>query len=344
MTTQLRIDDRGVENPPRGTAASNRFAFLRSEKVPAPALLILVAIAVLMLFINPVFVSPANVAAILEQGSIPVVLAVGLTFVILMGGIDLSLAGVMAASSMTTALLVANDRNNIALGLLAVPIAVAVGGALGYLAGLAVSKLRVPSFIVTIGTWQIGIGIGLLMFAGKPPRVSDAGFRGIVNGDFLGLQGVVWIALVIALIGMFVQTRTRFGRYAYVIGGSDEIARLSGVNVPRYRTVAFVVSGAAAGMAGVLATARTGVGDVGAGGDLLFTTIAGIVIGGTLLTGGKGGVLHSIVGVIVIVVISNAMVLGGVSSYVQQAVQGAVVIIAASVALWRSRERLRVIK
>lgn len=320
------------------------FTMLKSEKVPTAGLAILIGIALLMLFVNPVFLSNGNIAAIAEQAAVPAVVAVGMTFVILMGGIDLSLAGTMAAVSLSTALLLSNDANGNDWGFWAIPVGCLVGAGLGLIAGVSVARLRVPSFIVTIGTWQIGLGIGLLLFGGKPPRIQDGEIRAIFNGEFLGLRGAVWLTIAIVLIGLLIQNRTRFGRYSYVIGASEETAKISGVNVKRYRTISFVLAGATAGLAAVMATARTGVGDVGVGSDLLFTTIAGVVIGGTLLTGGRGGVLHSVVGVLVIVSISNAMVLSGVSSYIQQAVQGAVVVLAAAISLWNARERLRVIK
>jgi ribose transport system permease protein len=309
-----------------------------------PALLVMLLIAAVMLAVNPAFLSGGNLLAIAQQAAVPVVIGVGLTFVVLMGGIDLSVEGVIAGSSLAVALLVSNDRNSMDLGLLAVPIAIAIGAALGAVAGLSVGFLKVPSFIVTIGTWQIGLGIAQLLFGSAPPRVRDESFRSFVVADALGVPGMVWTALGVVAVGLLVQHFTRFGRYAFVIGANDEIAAQTGVRVRHYRAAAFVVSGAAAGLAAVLATGRVGVGDVTIGSGLLFTTVAGIVVGGTFLTGGRGGVLHSTVGVVVIVAISNAMVLGGVSSYIQQAVQGIVVVVAAIVTLWRSRARLRVIK
>ena len=319
-------------------------AALASNRIPVPALGVLLLIAAVMLLVNPSFLAPGNLGAIAEQAAVPVVLAVGLTFVILMGGIDLSLEGTLAAASLATALLLANDRNTLDLGLWGMAIAVAIGAAIGLIAGASVALLKVPSFIVTIGTWQIGLGIAQLLFGEKPPRVRDETLRGLASESVLGLPGIVWIAVAVVIIGLLVQSRTRFGRYAYVIGGSEETARLSGVPVRVYRAISFVLAGAAAGLAAVLATARSGVGDVGIGSGLLFTTLAGVVIGGTFLTGGRGGVLHSVVGVVVMVSIANAMVLAGVSPYIQQAVQGAIVVIAASVTLWRARERLRVVK
>lgn len=315
-----------------------------SDTVPVPALLVLVLIGLVMLAINPTFLGPDNLLAIAQQASVPVVVAVGLTFVVLMGGIDLSVEGLVAASSLAMALLVANNRNDLDLGLLAVPIAVLVGAGLGAVAGLSVGFLKVPSFIVTIGTWQVGLGVAQLLFGDGAPRVQDESFRSLVVGDLLGVRGMVWIAVGVVILGLAVQHLTRFGRYAFVVGANEEVATQTGIKVRRYRAASFVVAGAACGLGAVLATGRVGVGDVTIGNGLLFTTIAGVVIGGTFLTGGRGGVLHSVVGVLVVVAISNAMVLAGVSSYVQQAVQGLVVVLAAVVTLWPLRERLRVVK
>lgn len=317
---------------------------LRGESYPIPALAILIVVALVMLIVNPQFLSFSNLSAIAQQAAVPVVVAVGLTFVVLMGGIDLSVEGVMAASSLTIALLVANSQSAFSLGLWAVPVAIAVGAGLGLIAGSSVSWLRIPSFIVTIGTWQIGLGLGQLLFGGAPPQIEDDTLRSMVNGQWLGISGIVWAATSVVVGGLLLQRMTRFGRYSYVIGDSEEIAIQSGVNVRLYRTLAFVLAGGCAALAAVLATARGGVGDVNIGSGLLFTTIAGVVVGGTFLTGGRGGVLHSVVGVLVVVSISNAMVLGGVDPYIQQAVQGIFVVAAAIATLWHLRARLRVVK
>lgn len=340
MSTTLA---RARERTGPGHRSAHRHGSL-SDTVPVPAVMVLVLIAVVMLAVNPTFLGPENLLAIAQQASVPVVVAVGLTFVVLMGGIDLSVEGLMAASSLSLALLLANDRNGLDLGLLAIPLAVLVGAVLGAIAGLSVGFLKVPSFIVTIGTWQIGLGVAQVLFGDGAPRVQDQSFRSLVVGDLLGIPGMVWMALCLILVGLAVQHLTRFGRYAFVIGANEEIATQTGIKVRRYRAASFVVAGAAAGLGAVLATGRIGVGDVTVGNGLLFTTIAGVVIGGTVLTGGRGGVLHSVVGVLVIVSISNAMVLAGVSSYVQQAVQGFVVVVAAVATLWPLRARLRVVK
>lgn len=328
--------------PARSTGPLHKL--LASERIPAPALAVLILIALVMLAVNPSFLSLGNLQTLAIQSAVPAVLAVGITFVVLMGGIDLSIEGVLGASGMTTAVLLLNDRNDNDLGLLAVAASMALGAALGALSGFSVAFLRVPSFIVTIGTWQIGLGIAQLLFAGKPPRIQDSGFLGFSIDRILGLPVLVWTAIAVVLIGVWLQRFTRFGRYAMVVGGGEDIARLSGIAVRRIRVYGFVISGLCGGLAGAMATARTGVGDVGIGTGQLFITIAGVVIGGTLLTGGRGGVLHSVVGVIVMAALANAMVLAGVSSFIQQAVLGAIVVIAATTTMWRLRARLRVVK
>jgi ribose transport system permease protein len=331
---------------PTSTArAPQQFSsIIRSERVPVPALAVLVLIALVMLVVNPQFLSAENLSTLAIQSAVPAVLAVGLTFVVLMGSIDLSIEGVMGASGMAAAVLLLNDRNGFDLGLWAVVVAVALGAGLGALSGFSVTFLRVPSFIVTIGTWQIGLGIAQLLFAGKPPRIADQAFLGFALDRVLGLPVLAWAALVVVVLGWWVQHNTRFGRYAMCVGGGADIARLSGMSVRRIRVIGFILAGACAGLAGVMATARTGVGDVGIGTGQLFITIAGVVIGGTVLTGGRGGVLHSVVGVVVMAALANGMVLAGVSSFIQQAVLGAIIVIAAVVTMWRLRSRLRVVK
>ncbi|WP_087009225.1 ABC transporter permease [Gulosibacter sp. 10] len=344
MTQQTTSAAPAPKAPPKEAGRRGWGELLRSERVPVPGILILLAIAVIMTAINPRFLSGENLVSIAQQSVAPVVIAVGLTFVVLMGGIDLSVAGIMAASSMCVASLIANNQNGNDFGLLGVGIAVALGAGLGAVAGFSVGWLKIPSFIVTIGTWQIGLGIGQLLFAAAPPQIEDAALRTAVSAPILGLPGIVWIGLVVVALGALLQTMTRFGRYAFVIGDSEEIALQSGIRVRRYRLAGFIIAAACSALAAVLVTTRGGVGDVNIGGDLLFTTIAGVVIGGTYLTGGRGGVFHSVVGVLIVVAISNAMVLGGVDPYIQQAVQGGVVIVAAVVTMWHLRERLRVVK
>jgi ribose transport system permease protein len=155
---------------------------------------------------------------------------------------------------------------------------------------------------------------------------------------------VVFIAAAVLVAGYFLQRFTRIGRYAYVIGGDEQIARLSGIPIARFKVAAFVVSGTAAGLAGVMAAGRLGIGDVQIGSGQLFATITAVVVGGTLLAGGRGGVLQTLVGALLISVLANGLILVGVSPYVQKAVQGVVIVVAVAATAWTARNRIRVVK
>lgn len=313
--------------------------------VPVPSLIALGLLVLILSLLSPQFFTLRNLQTIADQSAIPWVIVVGLTFVILMGSIDLSVEGVVGAGSMVAALVVANDRNALNLGYLAFPVAMAAGLLIGLFAGWAVTRLRIPSFLATIATGYIGLGVAQILFGDQAkPRVLDPKITDLALSTWWGFSKLTWIALVVIALALLAQQFTRFGRYAYAIGGSEEITKLSGVNVRLYRASAFAVAGAMFGLAGAMFTARTGVGAVGAGEGQLFLTIAAVVIGGTLLTGGRGGILNSFVGVLIMLCIANGMILVGVSPFWQQLVQGLVVLIAVIATMYRQRRRLRVIK
>jgi len=310
----------------------------------AGPVLALVLMCLLFTLLNSRFLTTGNLRSIGDASAILLVLAVGATFVILLGGIDLSVEGVMATSSLVAVLLAANDRNGNDLGYLAVLGGAATGALFGLLNGVLHVRLRIPSFMVTLGTGAVGIGIATVLFGGQPPRLLDEGLRGWGIGRWAGIPRVVFVAVVVLAIGYFLQRFTKVGRYAYVIGGDEQIARLSGIPIPRFKVAAFVVSGTAAGLAGVLAATRLGVGDVQIGSGQVFATVTAVVVGGTLLSGGRGGVPQTLVGALLISVLANGLILSGVSPYVQQAVQGVVIVAAVAATGWTARKRIRVVK
>lgn len=311
---------------------------------PVPALLALILIVVVVTVQAPVFLTGGNIANIIDQAAIPAIIVVGLSFVILMGSIDLSVEGMMALGSMSAALLVANDRNGLDLGFWSLPLVMLFGGLMGLISGLAVTRLRIPSFLATIAIASVAGGIALILFGtSAKPQVTDQTFIDITQGTFLGVTKVSWLALVVVVAGLLAQRYTRFGRYAYVIGGSEEIAKLSGIDVRKYRTIAFVISGMCCALAGALTASRTSIGSTTPGDGLLFLTIASVVIGGTVLTGGRGGVLHSVIGVLIMGVIVTGMTLVGVSGLYQQIIQGLVVIVAVAAVAWKLRRPMRVV-
>ena len=290
------------------------------------------------------FATLGNARSIADQTSILLVLAVGATFVILLGSIDLSVEGVMATSSMVVVLLAQNSRNDSDLGYLAVLAGVGVGAAFGLVNGFLHTRLRVPSFMVTLGTGAIGIGVATVLFAGRPPRLVDEGLRAWGTGRWAGVPRLVVLAVAVLACGYLVQRYTRVGRYTFVIGGDEQIARFSWIRIDGFEVCAFVLSGSAAGLAGVVAATRLGVGDVQIGSGLVFTTITAVVVGGTLLSGGRGGVVQTLVGALLITVLANGLILVGVPSTVQRSVQGVVIVVAVAATAWSLRHRTRVVK
>ena len=304
----------------------------------------LILMCVIFTLIDPRFATVQNFQTIASGAAVPMILAVGMTFVILQGSIDLSVEGVMGAASLVFALLVLNTRTGMDLGLLGAVLAVGLGALIGTASGVVVTKLRVPSFMVTLGAWSFSAGVATLLSAGDPPLVRDETLRSFGLGQTLGIPNLALLAIVVAAAGMLLQNYTRFGRYSYMIGGAEDVVRLSGIRVDRYKLLAFVLSGALAGLAGVAETARIGVGSAEIGPGQMFATITAVVIGGTALAGGRGGVLQSAIGVLILTVLANGMIYIGVTPYLQQAVQGGIVLVAVVATTWHLRHRMRVVK
>ncbi|WP_210239652.1 ABC transporter permease [Mesorhizobium sp. B3-1-6] len=293
---------------------------------------------------QPQFIGLANLHTLTSQAAIPVILVTGMTFVILQGSIDLSVEGVMAACSLTFALLVHNSRTGLDLGVVAILAGLLLGGGFGCISGLLVTRLKVPSFMVTLGMWSVSGGIAMLESGGQPPQILDLQLRGWALGDTLGIPHLAYIAVAFLAAGQVLQSNTRFGRYSYVVGCSEPIARLSGIRVDRFKVLAFAFAGLSAGLAAVLESARLGVGHVEIGANQLFVTLTAVVIGGTSLAGGRGGVMQSFVGVLILTVLSNGMIFVGVTPYLQTAMQGLIILVAVIATNWHSRDRLKVVK
>jgi ribose transport system permease protein len=290
------------------------------------------------------FRTVGNVQNIMDAAAVLAVVTCGITFVLMMGSIDLSAPGVMGASAIAVALLVANNRNGNDLGLLGVLVAILLGAALGCLSGVALVSLKVPSFMTTLGVSAVGLGIATLMFSGVQPNISDEMLHSWAVSRFLGLAYLTWIAVGCVLVGWLIQRYSRLGRYAFAIGGAEEVLSLSGVKVAPYKVAVFTLAGSFYGLAGVMVTSQLSAGLVQAGKGYDFAAITAAVVGGTLLTGGRGGVLHSAVGVLLVTVLTNGLVQVGVSPYWQGGVQGLIVVVAVSAAVFPQRHRNQVTK
>jgi ribose transport system permease protein len=305
-------------------------------------LAVLVLLCAVITGFNHNFLSFGNFVRISQASMIPLVLGLGATFVILMGSVDLAVEGVLALGSVALSLLVLNGANDNNLGLLAVLIVLLSGALLGGINGVVHVHLRIPSFMVTLGMWFVGVGLANAILGGLAVRINDPMIRGLAIHRFLGFPWGAWLALVALGIAYVIQDHTRLGRYLYALGGGEELAALSGIPVARVRIATFTLAGIFYALGGVLAAAQLGLGNAQIGQGRLFTTITAVVVGGTSLSGGEGGVLQTLVGVLIVTVLSNGMVLMGVSPSVQQAVQGLMII--AAVALSIDRKRLRIVK
>ncbi|WP_340537329.1 ABC transporter permease [Nocardioides sp. GXZ039] len=306
-----------------------------------------IALVVIFLFfavVNTQFRSLTNMQNMLDTAAVLAVVTCGISFVLMMGSIDLSVPGVMGASAIAVALLVANNRNDNDLGLIGILIAIGLGAAMGALSGLTLVFLKVPSFMTTLGMSAVGLGVATLMFNGVQPNITDEFLQGWAVNRFLGLSYLTWIAIGCIAIGYLIQRFTRLGRYAYAIGGAEEVLALSGVNVKPYKIAVFALAGAFYGLGGVMVTSQLGAGLVQAGDGYDFSAITAAVVGGTLLTGGRGGVLHSAVGVLLTVVLTNGLVQVGVNLYWQGGVQGLIVVVAVAAAVIPQRRRNQVVK
>jgi ribose transport system permease protein len=225
-------------------------------------------------------------------------------------------------------------------GLLGVLIVLLIGAVAGCINGLIHVRLKIPSFMTTLGMWFVGVGVANAILGGIAVRITDPMIRGLALERFLGFPWGVWLALAALLVAYVIQDHTRFGRYLYALGGGEELAALSGVPAARVRIMAFTLAGVFYALGGVLAAAQLGLGNAQIGTGRLFTTITAVVVGGTALMGGQGSVLQTLVGVLIVCVLSNGMVLMGIGPSVQQAVQGLLIIGAVALSIDRARARI----
>jgi len=309
-----------------------------TTKNPWPAqlglALALVALMGALSLERPNFLTVANLVNLVRQISINGILAVGVTFVLLTGGVDLSLGSVVALTGVIAASFAHPGQATVlaplAMGILA-------GACCGAANGLVVTRGRVAPFIVTLGTMTSARGLALLISHGRPVSNLGPAFARIGGGDFAGVPVPIVIFFLVALTAHVFLKNMRLGRRIYAVGGNENAARASGVHVGAVKTIAYVVSGSLAGLAGVVLASRITTGQPNAGIGYELDAIAAVVIGGTSLNGGVGGVGGAVLGALLIGVINNGLDLLNVSSYYQQVIKG--LIIVGAVWLDRSKDR-----
>ena len=280
---------------------------------------------------NQYFLTAGNISNVLLQTAINGVLAVGMTFVILTRGIDLSvgsvaaLTGIVAASFATTSATAGLPGAPYPF-YLALAAGLLVGIACGAVAGVIVSRFAVPAFVATLGMLSAARGLTLIYGGGRPVPALTPEFRWIGTGSLFGIPAPVVLLAVVFALSWWVLNRTRFGRYIYAVGGNPHAAKTSGINVARIRFSVYVISGGLSGLAGMMLAARTGSALPQAGIAYELDAIAAVVIGGTSLSGGVGRITGTLIGALIIGVMNNGLDLMGIQSYYQQVLKGALIV------------------
>ena len=277
------------------------------------------------------FLTVNNGLIILQQSAVLLVAAVAMTFVIVSGSIDLSVGSVVALSALAAAALSPE------MGVWAILPAVGIGVLCGLLNGLLFSYGKIPSFIVTLGTMVIFRGLVLLYTKGAPVSIADRDFLLVYTGRSLGIPNAVLIAIVATLVAAVIFNHTVFGREVRAIGGGERVALLSGIRVDRVKLWVFVLCGALCGLAGLLQSARTMAATAQLAQGLELDVIAAVVVGGTPLTGGIGRIRGTVLGVLIIAILSNGMNMTGVDPYLQNILKGLVLIVAVFLTIDRSK-------
>jgi ribose transport system permease protein len=295
----------------------------------------LLALCLVLWAATPHFLTVSNLLNVLEQTSINAIVAVGMTFVIISGGIDLSVGSVLAVAGIALALALEGGVPAPA----AIVLALATGTACGLANGVLITFGRLPPFIATLGMMSVARGAALMLAEGRPISGFSEGFRALATARVLRVPAPVLLTAVVYLVAHFVLVRTVFGRATYAIGGNEEAARLSGVHVRFHKTAVYGVAGLTSAVAAILLTARLNSAQPTAGTMYELDAIAATVIGGTSLLGGEGTLVGALIGALIMGVLRNGLNLLNVSSFFQQVVIGAVIIGAVLIDMSLKRRR-----
>lgn len=319
-------------------ASSGRLLFQVFRTYQVTILLFLVML-VLTAILAPEFYNLQNIINVARQASITGVVAVGMTFVILTSGIDLSVGAILAVVGVTFASMLKQGMPVSA----AILIALLIGIFGGMINGIGATFLGVQPFIMTLATMAVGNGVALLLTKGTPIdfRADSALIELLGNGKIAGIPGPILLFVIIAAVAGIVLRYLPFGRFVYGIGGSLEAARLSGVRTTRILLIVYAISGLCAAIAGLMTTARLYVGHPTAGSFIMLDSIAAVVIGGTSLMGGRGSVAGTVAGVLLLAMVANLLNLLGVSPFNQQIAKGVIIVVAVLFTTQNLKQRIK---
>jgi len=301
-------------------------------------LLVLVLMVVAMTLLSDRFLTEANAWNIMRQISVNVCLSIGMTLVILAGGIDLSVGSILALSGAVTAGLLKGplpiEGLNVQIEFSihgALLSGLFVGMALGWFNGLMITRFKIPPFVATLGMLSVARGLTMLWTKGFPITGLGPQFAIIGTGVCLGIPVPVWISACLVIIFFVVTKKTRFGRYIYAVGGNQRTAKLSGLNVNRIKLAIYTIAGGLAAIAGLITTSRLDSAQPNAGAGYELDSIAAVVIGGTSLSGGRGSIIGTVIGCLIIGTLNSGLVLLDVSPFWQQVVKGGVILLAVAI-------------
>jgi ribose transport system permease protein len=286
--------------------------------------LVLIALLVFFSLVSPVFLTGENLLNVLRQVAVVGIAAVGMCFVMLTGGIDLSVGSMIGLSGIIAALLMVSGVNPV----LAAIIALAAGVIMGLINGFLVNEVKIPPMIATLGMMTLLRGVCYVLTGGMPVFGFSESFTVLGQGYLWGIPIPVILMLIVFLAGYLILNKFTIGRHIYGVGGNDEAARLSGIDVKKVKYFVYSMSGFLCGLAGIILLSRTNSGQPKAGTGYEMDIIIGVVLGGISITGGEGKMVGVIAGVIIMGVLSNGMIITNVGDYVQRIIQGLVLIAA----------------
>lgn len=322
----------------------------------ARAFIVLIVVTTVFTVIVPNFLASANVEIMVKHVAVNAILGVGMTFVILTGGIDLSVGSIVGLSAMVAGMLI-NEGINVPFSAsraypatwLVVVLALGVGVLMGAINGLVITRLNVAPFIATLGMLYVARGFALLSNDGNTfpnlvgrPEYGNTGFQELGTGSLLHVNWSIWIMLALVLVAGFVSTRTPFGKRVFAIGGNEHAAELSGVKVARVKTLVYMISGFCAAIVGLIIASQLVAAHPATGQFFELNAIAAVVLGGTSLAGGRGGVLGTVIGAFVIGILGDGLVMKGVSSFWQQVIKGLVIVLAVVIDQIQARMQERI--
>ena len=306
------------------------------------AFIALIVLVIVFSFLNPTFLTPANIVIMAKHVAINAILGVGMTYVILTGGIDLSVGSIVGLAAMIVGGLLNEGLVLPLFGVIVyfhlwslILIGLLVGVLMGAINGLIITRFNVAPFIATLGMLYAARGLALLRSNGNTfpnlvgrPELNNTGFPVLGAGDFLSVNYSIWLMILFALVAIFLARKTPFGRQVYAIGGNERAAELSGVRVKRVKTIVYMISGFCAAMVGLIIASQLVAAHPATGTFFELNAIAAVVLGGTSLSGGRGSIGGTIIGAFVIGVLGDGLIGLGVSSFWQQVIKGAVIVLA----------------